>query len=325
MATSISVPSRVDPPENFTFKTFKKLKNDRPESSLNTSRRPKILRWLSKSSSATVESPIQISSDQKRNVQDTHHSKEVGLKDHDRVSNLNPSPTSDSDENVPTCNKKRDGVSNINMLSKSDPADNDYQTKSKVLKKDGRLDIGAKEMKNRGYLAKAIGTSFLKHIKPSTKSDDPRNTNNDDSKRSRIFFNTAFSSKTLPPTLNIVLMVIGSRGDIQPFLKIGKSLKDYGHRVRIATHPAFKKIVQEDMDLEFFSVGGDPAELMAFMVKNPGMIPTIETLKKGEISRRRKQMAEMFEDSFIIYKSEDIPEHIKQSFVLPSNLIRNLS
>jgi hypothetical protein len=54
------------------------------------------------------------------------------------------------------------------------------------------------------------------------------------------------------PTLNIVVMVIGSRGDIQPFLKIGKILNEnYGHRVRIATHPTFKTFVEEDIGLEF--------------------------------------------------------------------------
>ncbi|PQE07628.1 UDP-glucosesterol transferase protein [Rutstroemia sp. NJR-2017a BBW] len=90
-------------------------------------------------------------------------------------------------------------------------------------------------------------------------------------------------------------MVIGSRGDIQPFLKLGKNLMEYGHRVRIATHPAFRDFVQKDSGLEFFSVGGDPAELMAFMVKNPGMIPKMDTLKTGEVGRRRAQMAEMFE------------------------------
>ncbi|KAF4980764.1 hypothetical protein FDECE_17808 [Fusarium decemcellulare] len=91
-------------------------------------------------------------------------------------------------------------------------------------------------------------------------------------------------------------MVIGSRGDAQPFLKIGKVLKeDYGHRVRIATHPAFREFVEKDSGLEFFSVGGDPSELMAFMVKNPGLIPTLETVKAGDIGRRRAAMAEMFD------------------------------
>lgn len=91
-------------------------------------------------------------------------------------------------------------------------------------------------------------------------------------------------------------MVIGSRGDIQPFLKLGKLLKEeHGHRVRIATHPAFREFVEQDSGLEFFSVGGDPAELMAFMVKNPGLIPSVETVKAGEIGRKRDSMFEMFQ------------------------------
>lgn len=65
-----------------------------------------------------------------------------------------------------------------------------------------------------------------------------------------------------PPPLNIVIQVIGSRGDIQPFIALGKALKGYGHHVRIATHPTFREFVREN-DLEFFSVGGDPAELMS--------------------------------------------------------------
>lgn len=98
------------------------------------------------------------------------------------------------------------------------------------------------------------------------------------------------------PTLNLVIMVIGSRGDIQPFLKLGKLLKEeHGHRVRIATHPAFREFVEQDSGLEFFSVGGDPAELMAFMVKNPGLIPSVETVKAGEIGRKRDSMFEMFQ------------------------------
>lgn len=72
-----------------------------------------------------------------------------------------------------------------------------------------------------------------------------------------------------PPRLNIVVMVIGSRGDVQPFVAVAKVLAEQGgHRVRLATHPAFKEFVEEN-GVEFFDVGGDPAELMAFMVKNP--------------------------------------------------------
>ncbi|KKF93081.1 UDP-sugar-dependent glycosyltransferase 52 [Ceratocystis platani] len=91
-------------------------------------------------------------------------------------------------------------------------------------------------------------------------------------------------------------MVIGSRGDVQPFLRIGQVLqKRHGHRVRIATHPDFRQITEDEYGLEHFSVGGDPAQLMAFMVKNPGMIPTLESVKAGEIGRKRASMEEMFE------------------------------
>ncbi|KAF3042125.1 hypothetical protein E8E12_005273 [Didymella heteroderae] len=80
--------------------------------------------------------------------------------------------------------------------------------------------------------------------------------------------------KVSPPHLNIVMHVVGSRGDVQPFVALGKVLKDtYGHRVRLATHPNFKSFVQEQ-GLEFFSIGGDPTRLMAFMVKNPSLRPS---------------------------------------------------
>lgn len=74
---------------------------------------------------------------------------------------------------------------------------------------------------------------------------------------------------------------------------MGKILKDsYGHRVRVATHPTFKSFVEEN-GLEFFSIGGDPAELMAFMVKHPGLMPGIDALKSGEVSKRRRGTQEM--------------------------------
>lgn len=91
----------------------------------------------------------------------------------------------------------------------------------------------------------------------------------------------------------MVIQVVGSRGDVQPFVALGKVLKDtYGHRVRLATHPTFKDFVIEN-GLEFFSIGGDPAELMAFMVKNPGLMPGFDTLRSGDVGKRRKGIAEI--------------------------------
>lgn len=175
-------------------------------------------------------------------------------------------------------------------FSKFNVGNDDFKTKGRVSRKDGRLNISVNETNNRGYLAKALGATFLKDIGSKDEKEKDGDTDS-----TTLGGDATSDADQVPPKLSIVVMVIGSRGDIQPFLKLGKCLKEYGHRVRIATHPAFKEFVEKDSGLEFFSVGGDPAELMAFMVKNPGMIPTMETLMKGEVGRRREQMAEMFE------------------------------
>lgn len=194
---------------------------------------------------------------------------------------------------------RRRGRGSRGSYSRFNVGNDDFKTRGRVSRRDGRLNISVKETSNRGYLAKALGATFLKHLTPSSSDNMTGITAvtslEDKGKLSRASSEATLNSDIPRPKLNIVVMVIGSRGDIQPFLKLGKNLKEYGHRVRIATHPAFKDFVQKDSGLEFFSVGGDPAELMAFMVKNPGMIPTMETLKKGEVGRRRDQMAEMFE------------------------------
>jgi hypothetical protein len=171
-----------------------------------------------------------------------------------------------------------------------------YRTHGKVSRRDGRLNITVNDTSNTGYLAKALGSAVKKVMPTTAKKARDERTQTERPTPSRLSSaTTATSEKSLVPRLNIVVMVIGSRGDIQPFLKIGQVLKEYGHRVRIATHPAFREFVEKDCELEFFSVGGDPAELMAFMVKNPGMIPTLETVKAGDIGKRRAAMAEMFE------------------------------
>ncbi|TEA21368.1 Sterol 3-beta-glucosyltransferase UGT80B1 [Colletotrichum sidae] len=100
--------------------------------------------------------------------------------------------------------------------------------------------------------------------------------------------------KTFPVKLNIVIQVVGSRGDVQPFIALGNELQTYGHRVRLATHDVFDSFVRKSQ-LEFYPIGGDPSELMAYMVKNPGLIPSLKSLKGGDIQKKRKMVKEMLE------------------------------
>lgn len=92
--------------------------------------------------------------------------------------------------------------------------------------------------------------------------------------------------------LNIVIQVVGSRGDVQPFIALGNELQKFGHRVRLATHDVFQKFVQ-DHGLEFYPIGGSPEELMAYMVKNPGLMPSIKSLRGGEIGSKRLMVGDM--------------------------------
>ena len=172
-----------------------------------------------------------------------------------------------------------------------------FKTKGRVSRRDGRLKISINETANSGYLAKALGQSIRNHLDIPTRDKNKKEQTRkrkDEVSEGKKSAESAYDRLPIP-RLNIVIMVIGSRGDIQPFIKIGRILKqEHGHRVRIASHPTFREFVNSN-DLEFFSVGGDPSELMAFMVKNPGLIPNMQTVREGEISKRRASMAEMFE------------------------------
>ncbi|KAJ8753643.1 hypothetical protein K2173_025634 [Erythroxylum novogranatense] len=93
--------------------------------------------------------------------------------------------------------------------------------------------------------------------------------------------------KTLPP-LQIVMLIVGTRGDVQPFVAIGKRFQEDGHRVRLATHSNFRDFVLT-AGLEFFPLGGDPKVLAGYMVKNKGFLPSTPS----EIYIQRNQMKEI--------------------------------
>ena len=54
--------------------------------------------------------------------------------------------------------------------------------------------------------------------------------------------------------LRILLAAIGSSGDVNPVLGLGKALKARGHRVSLATNEIFEGLVRES-GLEFIELG----------------------------------------------------------------------
>lgn len=89
----------------------------------------------------------------------------------------------------------------------------------------------------------------------------------------------------IPSYLEIAMLIVGTRGDVQPFVALGKRLREKGHRVRLATHANFRNFVTSN-GLEFYPLGGDPKILAGYMVKNKGFLPS----GPSEISIQKKQL-----------------------------------
>lgn len=61
--------------------------------------------------------------------------------------------------------------------------------------------------------------------------------------------------------LEITIVTVGSRGDVQPYVALGLGLEAAGHRVRLATHRPFAAFVRE-RGLEFAEIGGEPQQML---------------------------------------------------------------
>ena len=100
-------------------------------------------------------------------------------------------------------------------------------------------------------------------------------------------------------------------GDVQPYVALGKRLVEDGHRVRLASHETFRQFVTNS-GLEFFNIGGNPQDLMSYMVKSkrslqlyesrlkqdhsdPGLVPGFDSLTNGDIAKKRKMLTEMID------------------------------
>lgn len=56
--------------------------------------------------------------------------------------------------------------------------------------------------------------------------------------------------------MRIMIMALGSRGDVQPYVALGKGLKAAGHHVRLATYENFESLVSS-YELEFYPLKGN--------------------------------------------------------------------
>jgi sterol 3beta-glucosyltransferase len=71
--------------------------------------------------------------------------------------------------------------------------------------------------------------------------------------------------------MRIAMIAMGSRGDVQPYIALGKGLKAAGHVVRLVTHENFEGLVRS-YGLEFCPVKGNVQEFM----ETPEMLALLE-------------------------------------------------
>ncbi|KAG6944926.1 hypothetical protein JG688_00016833, partial [Phytophthora aleatoria] len=113
------------------------------------------------------------------------------------------------------------------------------------------------------------------------------------------------TSMQRPPVMRICIIIVGTRGDVQPFLAIAQRLQQDGHHVRLATHAVYRDFVMSH-GVEFYPLGGDPKELAAYMVKTGGhLIPTkIETLTK-DVPRNKEMIKEIVNSTWPAVSAPD--------------------
>lgn len=86
--------------------------------------------------------------------------------------------------------------------------------------------------------------------------------------------------------MRITILALGSRGDVQPFVPLGRALQAAGHKVRVATFEAFAEMIRE-AGLTFAPIHGDAQQLLNtaaqgdLLTKRASPLQTIRALQRS--------------------------------------------
>ena len=105
--------------------------------------------------------------------------------------------------------------------------------------------------------------------------------------------------------MKITAVAIGSRGDVQPFVELGKELKRRGHQYRIGAFPRFREYVEEN-GLEFAPINGDGDLMMRLLLSE--CKDGLDYLKGLKILYRKNP--EMTDQAYEAIKGSDVVLYI---------------
>ncbi|CAM9385085.1 unnamed protein product, partial [Ectocarpus fasciculatus] len=124
--------------------------------------------------------------------------------------------------------------------------------------------------------------------------------------------------------MNVVIMVVGTRGDVQPFVHLGQALQKYGHRVRLATHAEYRNDVLQKGGLEYYPLAGDPKKLSSYMVKTGGrLLPDLlNESERRDLPEKMQMLRDITRSTWPACTAPD-PEDRDQKAFLADAIISN--
>jgi sterol 3beta-glucosyltransferase len=100
--------------------------------------------------------------------------------------------------------------------------------------------------------------------------------------------------------MRIVIVTIGSHGDVQPYVALGRGLHAAGHSVLVATHHRFEPLVRE-RGLDFAPVAGDPRDfqsdpdLLALHDDSRNVLRWLRTFRRVEVPLLRQRLRDCWQ------------------------------
>lgn len=124
--------------------------------------------------------------------------------------------------------------------------------------------------------------------------------------------------------MNLSIVTVGSRGDVQPYVALGKGLKGAGHSVQIVTDPLFENFICEN-GLAFAPIRADPMNALQEDVRRLGSNPvrTIGWIQSQFKALAREVVADLVRalhgaDGVVYSSLAFAAYHVAQSYHIPS-------